>query len=103
MSVFNLPDPSNVTPEQRKIAQAQMVNLSQQPDVQDKLARDVKNAADASASIAQSFVDIGTKLQSIDNLDLQSDKFFPHWKEFRDVRPFQRFTSILSYCRTATF
>lgn len=87
MSLFNLPDPSTITPEQLKIAHAEMVNLSQQPDVQDKLANDVKNAANASAGIAKEFVDIGTRLQSIDDLKLQPDQFFPRWKGFRDVCP----------------
>lgn len=78
--------PSTITTEQRRTAQAQMVHLSQTAEGQDKLAVDVTNAAAVAAGLTQSFINIGTKLQSVDDLNLQAKKFYPDWRGFREVR-----------------
>ncbi|KAJ6531090.1 hypothetical protein B0H19DRAFT_1082065 [Mycena capillaripes] len=99
------PVPS-LTPQQVTGAQIAMVQMAQTPENQDRLAADVAAAAAAAAGISNNFTLIGTQLQTIDNENLQPQKFFPTWQTFRDVSISRAFTAILSLtassCRHTT-
>ncbi|KAI0049131.1 hypothetical protein FA95DRAFT_1604662 [Auriscalpium vulgare] len=73
-----------LTPAQQTQAQISLVQVAQSSTAQDHLASDVAAAAAVAAGIANNFTAIGTRLQIIDNDNLQPQKFFPAWQDFRN-------------------
>ncbi|KAI0059152.1 hypothetical protein BV25DRAFT_1918627 [Artomyces pyxidatus] len=73
-----------ISPAQAQAAQVTMQRLAENSTNQDALAADVAKAAAVAAGITQNFTNIGTKLQTIDNENLQDQKFFPTWQGFRN-------------------
>ncbi|KAI0049146.1 hypothetical protein FA95DRAFT_1604676 [Auriscalpium vulgare] len=78
------PVPS-ITPAQQVAAQVAVVQLAQSDAGKNNLTSDVANAAAVAVGIAQNFTTIGTQLQTIDNMNLQPQKFFPQWQIFRNT------------------